>query len=53
MVLTILTTLSKKAEDDSATMANDYFEKPAKLIVKNGEMRVQVLMNHSAWITED
>ena len=33
-------------------MANDYFEKPAKLIVKNGEMRVQVPMNHSAWITE-
>ena len=31
-------------------MANDYFEKPAKLIVKNGEMRVQVPMNHSAWI---
>ncbi|PFJ17753.1 heme uptake protein IsdC [Bacillus cereus] len=42
----------KKAEDDSASMANDYFEKPAKLIVKNGEMRVQVPMNHSAWITE-
>ena len=33
-------------------MANDYFEKPAKLIVKNGEMRVQIPMNHSAWITE-
>ncbi|PEC19831.1 heme uptake protein IsdC [Bacillus cereus] len=42
----------KKAEDDSASMANDYFEKPAKLVVKNGEMRVQVPMNHSAWITE-
>ncbi|HDR7792264.1 TPA: heme uptake protein IsdC [Bacillus luti] len=42
----------KKAEDDSASMANDYFEKPAKLIVKNGEMKVQVPMNHSAWITE-
>ncbi len=27
-------------------------KKPAKLIVKNGEMRVQVPMNHSAWITE-
>ena len=33
-------------------MANDYFEKPAKLVVKNGEMKVQVPMNHSAWITE-
>ncbi|MDP7977344.1 heme uptake protein IsdC [Bacillus sp. WLY-B-L8] len=42
----------KKAEDDSASMANDYFEKPAKLIVKNGEMNVQVPMNHSTWITE-
>ena len=42
----------KKAENDSASMANDYFEKPAKLIVKNGEMRVQIPMNHSAWITE-
>ena len=42
----------QKAENDSASMANDYFEKPAKLIVKNGEMRLQVPMNHSAWITE-
>lgn len=42
----------QKAENDSASMANDYFEKPAKLIVKKGEMRVQVPMNHSAWITE-
>ncbi|PEJ96722.1 heme uptake protein IsdC [Bacillus wiedmannii] len=42
----------QKAENDSASMANDYFEKPAKLIVKNGEMRVQIPMNHSAWITE-
>ncbi|EJS73471.1 heme uptake protein IsdC [Bacillus cereus] len=42
----------QKAENESASMANDYFEKPAKLVVKNGEMRVQVPMNHSAWITE-
>ncbi|MBK1607225.1 MULTISPECIES: heme uptake protein IsdC [Bacillus cereus group] len=42
----------QKAENDSASMANDYFEKPAKLVVKNGEMKVQVPMNHSAWITE-
>ncbi|PHC32841.1 heme uptake protein IsdC [Bacillus toyonensis] len=42
----------QKAENESASMANDYFEKPAKLIVKNGEMKVQVPMNHSAWITE-
>ncbi|MEI5890797.1 heme uptake protein IsdC [Bacillus cereus] len=42
----------QKAENNSASMANDYFEKPAKLVVKNGEMRVQIPMNHSAWITE-
>ncbi|EOP21208.1 MULTISPECIES: heme uptake protein IsdC [Bacillus] len=42
----------QKAENESASMANDYFEKPAKLIVKNGEMKVQVPMKHSAWITE-
>ncbi|HDR4420737.1 TPA: heme uptake protein IsdC [Bacillus cereus] len=42
----------QKAENASASMANDYFEKPAKLVVKNGEMRVQIPMNHSAWITE-
>ncbi|RVU61080.1 heme uptake protein IsdC [Bacillus thuringiensis] len=42
----------QKAENDSASMANDYFSQPAKLVVKNGEMKVQVPMNHSAWITE-
>nr|WP_239534550.1 heme uptake protein IsdC [Priestia taiwanensis] len=42
----------KKADKDSVSMANDYFEKPAKLFVKNGEMKVHVQMNHSAWITE-
>ncbi|PEF79160.1 heme uptake protein IsdC [Bacillus toyonensis] len=42
----------QKAENESASMANDYFEKPAKLVVKNGEMKVQVPMNHSTWITE-
>ncbi|NOU94528.1 heme uptake protein IsdC [Paenibacillus sp. LMG 31456] len=41
----------KKAENDSASMANDYFEKPAKVFVKNGEMNVQLQMNHSKWIT--
>lgn len=42
----------QKADNDSVSMANDYFEKPAKLIVKNGKMNVQVQMNHSAWIKE-
>jgi heme uptake protein IsdC len=41
----------KKAENDSVSMANDYFEKPAKVSVKNGETTVQLQMNHSKWIT--
>ncbi|NQX59829.1 heme uptake protein IsdC [Paenibacillus qinlingensis] len=40
-----------KAENDSASMANDYFEKPAILKVKNGEITAQIQMNHSKWIT--
>lgn len=42
----------KKAEDESASMANDYWEKPAKVIVENGKMTVQVVINHSKWVTE-
>ncbi|WP_176220627.1 heme uptake protein IsdC [Cohnella massiliensis] len=42
----------KKADDDSVSIANDYFEKPAGLTVKNGEATVDIRMNHSAWITE-
>lgn len=40
-----------KAENDSASMANDYFEKPAILKVKNGVITAQFQMNHSKWIT--
>ncbi|MFH4202158.1 NEAT domain-containing protein, partial [Acinetobacter baumannii] len=36
----------------STSMANDYFEIPAKVLAYTGAMRVQVPMNHSAWITE-
>lgn len=36
----------------SASMANDYFVKPAKVIVKNGEMTVQLTIKNSAWVTE-
>lgn len=42
----------KKAEDESASMANDYWEKPAKVIVENGKITVQLQINHSAWVTE-
>ncbi|KPV55286.1 hypothetical protein QJ48_33990 [Paenibacillus sp. A3] len=40
-----------KAENESASMANDYFEKPATLQVKKGEITAQIQMNHSKWIT--
>jgi len=42
----------KKAEDESVSMANDYWEKPAKLIVENGKLLVQTRINHSAWVTQ-
>ncbi|RKO61055.1 heme uptake protein IsdC [Caldibacillus debilis] len=41
-----------KADSDSVSIANDYWEKPAKLIVKNGKYIVQVTLNHSSWIKE-
>lgn len=34
-----------------ASIANDYFAKPAKLIVTNGAMKVQVTIKQSAWVT--
>lgn len=40
-----------KAENDSVSMANDYFEKPAILTVKNGTVTAQIQLNHSKWIT--
>nr|WP_275983922.1 heme uptake protein IsdC [Paenibacillus hamazuiensis] len=43
--------LVKQAENDSVSMANDYFEKPAELFVFDGRMELQVQMNHSKWIT--
>lgn len=41
-----------KAGDISASIANDYFAKPAKLFVEDGKMRVQLTVKQSAWITE-
>jgi heme uptake protein IsdC len=42
----------KQADNDNVSIANDYFEKPAKAQVKNGQANVEIQMNHSAWITE-
>ncbi|RKD22924.1 heme uptake protein IsdC [Ammoniphilus oxalaticus] len=39
-----------KAENDSASMANDYFIKPADLIVKNGELELRVKVKQSKWV---
>ena len=41
-----------KPGSSSASMANDYFLKPAKLIVNNGNMTVQLTIKNSAWVTE-
>lgn len=41
-----------KAENDSVSMANDYFEKPAVIHVNNGKIEAEIRLNHSAWITE-
>ncbi|MBB3112454.1 heme uptake protein IsdC [Paenibacillus phyllosphaerae] len=42
----------RQAENDNVSMANDYFEKPAKLTVKGGVVTAQIQLNHSKWITE-
>ena len=41
-----------KPGSSSASMANDYFLKPAQLVVNNGKMTVQLTINKSAWVTE-
>ncbi|WP_416149955.1 heme uptake protein IsdC [Salipaludibacillus sp. HK11] len=40
------------ASDDSASIANDYWDKPATLNVKDGVTTVQMQLNHSDWIKE-
>lgn len=37
---------------DSASIANDYFDKPATVIIKNNQAQIQLQLNHSDWITE-
>ena len=41
-----------KPESSSASIANDYFVKPAKVTVKNGVATVQITLKNSAWITK-
>ncbi|KMY51467.1 heme uptake protein IsdC [Peribacillus loiseleuriae] len=41
-----------KGDNDSASMANDYFLKPATLNVKNGTIQVQIKIKQSNWIKE-
>ena len=41
-----------KPNSKSASMANDYFIKPAKLIVSNGTMKLQMTIKNSSWVTE-
>lgn len=41
-----------KPDSNSASIANDYFVKPAKVTVKNGAATVQITLKNSAWITK-
>ncbi|MBK4213600.1 heme uptake protein IsdC [Bacillus pumilus] len=41
-----------KAEGNAVSMANDYWLKPAKVIVKNGNLTVQMTIKNSSWVTE-
>ncbi|MFS0653922.1 heme uptake protein IsdC [Bacillus sp. 179-C3.3 HS] len=41
-----------KAEGNGVSMANDYWLKPAKVLVKNGKMTVQMTIKNSSWVTE-
>lgn len=41
-----------KPESISASIANDYFVKPAKVTVENGVATVQITLKNSAWISK-
>lgn len=43
--------LVKKPDDESVSIANDYWEKPATVIVSGGSITVQMTINHSHWVT--
>lgn len=42
----------KKPEDESVSMANDYWDKPATVVVSGGAIKVQMTINHSEWVTK-
>lgn len=42
----------KKPEDESVSMANDYWDKPATVIVSGGAINMQMTINHSEWVTK-
>lgn len=39
-----------QADSDSVSIANDYFEKPASLIVLDGQQYVELVVNQSEWV---
>ncbi|THF83462.1 NEAT domain-containing protein [Cohnella fermenti] len=41
-----------KAEDDSVSMANDYWEKPATVVIDGDKATIQLSINHSTWVTQ-
>ncbi|QTD40873.1 NEAT domain-containing protein [Sporosarcina sp. Te-1] len=41
-----------QGDNDSVSIANDYFEKPALLKVEDGELLMQLTVNHSKWVKE-
>ncbi len=41
-----------KPGSNSASMANDYFLKPAKLTVNNGKLTIQLTIKNSSWVTQ-
>ncbi|WP_168123996.1 NEAT domain-containing protein [Paenibacillus sp. HB172176] len=40
-----------QAENDSVSMANDYWEKPASVIIDKGIATIRLTINHSKWVT--
>lgn len=41
-----------QADNDSVSMANDYWEKPATVVIDKGSVQIQMTINHSQWVTE-
>ncbi|MCM3633829.1 NEAT domain-containing protein [Paenibacillus camelliae] len=39
-------------KDDSTSLANGYWNKPATLIIKNSKISVRTVINKDAWVTE-